>query len=127
MRALLCLCFATLVSCGPQSSIISQRDLVSQRAILKQSQVEITWREPWARSAAIFVDQVPDSPTRLTWRVRAGAFDYSDHPRYRGIHLVPGTERELRFTRSGCLIAYIDRGSHCLTAATPGRVVLSEK
>lgn len=127
MRAFLCFLSLVLAACGPQKSIVSQRDLVSQRAILKQSQAEIAWREPWARNAAIFIKQVPDSPTRLTWRVSAGAFDYSDYPRYKGIHLVPGTERELRFTRSGCLVAYIDRGNYCLAAAAAGAQMVPEK
>ncbi|MEX1048270.1 MAG: hypothetical protein WED15_01990 [Akkermansiaceae bacterium] len=127
MRAFLCLLSIVLAGCAPQTAIVSQRDLVSQRAILKQAHAEIAWREPWARSAAIFIKQVPDSPARLTWRVSAGAFDLSDYPRYRGIHLVPGTERELKFTRSGCLVAYIDRGSYCLTAAAEGAPVFPAK
>ncbi len=90
---------------------------VSQREILRQSQVEIARREPWAARAAVFV-QNPDEMSRLTWKVRAGALDDSSFPHYKGIYFVPGTERELRFTRKGCLMSYTDRGNRCLTSDT---------
>lgn len=93
---------------------------VTQREILKQSQVEIARREPWAANAAIFVEN-PGELSRLIWKVRAGAFDDSDYPHYKGIYLIPGTERELRFTRAGCLMSYSDRGNRCLTAVTSGQ------
>jgi hypothetical protein len=48
-------------------------------------------------------------------------------PSYKGIYLVPGTERELKFTRSGCLVAYIDRGNYCLTPPAAGAVMTTHK
>lgn len=87
-------------------------NLVSQREILQRSQDEIASREGWSESAAIFVEQTPDD-YRFTWKVKAGAFDYSDYPSWRGIRFVPGTERELRFTRDGCLIRYDRHQSRC--------------
>ena len=57
----------------------------------------------------------------MIWKVKAGAFDYSDYPHYKGIYFVPGTERELRFTRDGCLMSYTDHGSRCLAAGTTGQ------
>ncbi len=111
MRALLYLLPLVLAGCGSSSSSVSQRE------ILKRSQAEIARREPWAETAAVFV-QNPGEISRINWKVRAGAFDYSDYPRYQGIYLVAGTERELRFTPGGCLTSYADCGNHCLTAAT---------
>ena len=112
MRTLLFLLPVVLVGC---SSFGSRP--VTQREILKQSQVEIARREPWASDAAIFVEN-PGELSRMIWKVRAGAFDYSDYPHYKGIYFVPGTERELRFTRDGCLMSYADRGNRCRTAVT---------
>ena len=117
MRALLVLLPVVLAGCG------SSGNPASQRQILKQSQAEIALREPWAATAAIFVVEDPDDSVYFwrhiwKWKVKAGAFDYSDYPRYHGIDFVPGTERELRFTENGCLIDYIDRGNRCLSPAT---------
>ncbi len=109
MRALLFFLPAVLTGCSSFGS-----HSVTQREILKQSQLEIARRESWAGAAAIIVEN-PGELSRLTWKVRAGAFDYSDYPHYKGIYFVPGTERELRFTRDGCLMSYTDRGSRCLT------------
>jgi hypothetical protein len=113
MRALLFLLTVVLAGCGSSISPVSQRQ------ILKQSQVEIARREPWSATAAIFVVEDPKDSVYFwrhawKWKVKAGAFDYSDYPRYHGINFVPGTERELRFTDDGCLIDYIDCGSRCL-------------
>ena len=101
----------------------------SQRQILRQSKAEIAMREPWADDAAIFIEEDDDFWLH-TWKVRAGAFDFSDYPKYTGIHLVPGTQRELIFTNDGCLIRYIDRSSRCASAATyesTGSLMVSEK
>lgn len=104
MRALLLVLPVVLASCG---------HLTSQREILKRSQAEISRREPWAATAAIFVTN-PGENSRLWWNVRAGAVDYSAyHPAYKGTYFVSGTERELRFTRDGCLIGYGYAGSRC--------------
>ena len=86
----------------------------TQRDILTQSQVEIARREPWASNAAIFVDESNGFPP-YTWRVRAGSLDRSGLPTFTGIHFVPGTQRELRFSSEGCLLSYIDRGNRCVT------------
>lgn len=120
MRTLLFLLPVVLASCGTSSSPVSQRQ------ILKQSQVEIARREPWSATAAIFVVEDPDDSVYFwrhtwKWKVKAGAFDYSDYPRYHGINFVPGTERELRFTDDGCLTDYIDRGNRCLRPVTTVR------
>ncbi len=105
MRALLFVLPALLVGCGS--------NLTNQREILKRSQVEIDRREPWSRTAAIFVTN-PGDYDRFTWKVKAGALDYSAyHPIYRGTYFIPGTERELRFTRDGCLMSYDQVGSRC--------------
>lgn len=113
MRALLILLAVVLAGCANSSYPVSQRQ------ILKQSQAEIAQREPWAATAAIFVVESPGDSLYFwrhpwKWQVKAGAFDFSDYPRYTGIDFVPGTERELRFTADGCLTDYIDRGSRCL-------------
>ncbi len=104
MRALLFLLPVVLVSCGP---------LASQREILKRAQAEINQREPWGATAAVFVTN-PGENYRVNWKVKAGAVDYSAyHPAYKGTYFVSGTERELRFTRDGCLIGYEYAGSRC--------------
>lgn len=118
MRTLLFLLPVVLAGCSSFGS-----HSVTQREILRQSQVEIARREPWAPDAAIFVEN-PGELSRMIWKVRAGAFDYSDYPHYKGIYFVPGTERELRFTRDGCLMSYTDRASRCLTAVTTGQADL---
>ena len=110
MRALLFLAPVLLASCG---------SLVSQREIIKRSQAEIAAREPWSDAAVILVEKRPGD-YRFTWEVRAGAMDYSDYPSWRGLDLVPGTERDLRFTRDGCLIGYANRGSRCPRTGTYG-------
>lgn len=117
MRALLFLIPVVLAGCGNSSNPVSQRQ------ILRQSQAEIARREPWANNAAIFVVEDPDDSVYFwrhawKWKVRAGAFNYGDYPRYQGIDFVPGTERELRFTQDGCLIDYIDRGNRCIRPAS---------
>lgn len=113
MRALLILLPVVLAGCVSSPSRFS----VSQRQILQRSQAEIDRREPWAGSAVILVEN-PDDFTRMTWRVRAGAFDHSDHPSYNGIHFVEGTERELRFSTNGCLTRYSAPGTRCEAVVT---------
>lgn len=81
----------------------------SQREILSRAQAELSMRENWYDYAYIQVREQP-SFKRFVWRVRAGAFDHSDYPNYRGANLIPGTERELVFSESGCLIGYHRRG-----------------
>lgn len=86
---------------------------VSQREILKRAQAEIALREPWSDQAAVFVTN-PDDTGRSTWKIRAGAIDRSAFsPVYHGTYFVAGTERELRFTRDGCLTRYSFPGSAC--------------
>lgn len=104
MRALLFLFPLLFASCA---------GIVSQREILKRSKAEIAAREPWADTAVILVEQKPDDYLRLTWRVSAGAFDLSEYPKWTDLNLVPGTERELCFTRDGCLLRYSEVGSRC--------------
>ena len=115
MRALLFLLPVLLVGCTS-----STKYSISQREILKRSQAEIDRREPWSGSAAIIV-QNPGEIARVTWKVRVGAFDFSDYPRYKGIYFVPGTERELHFTADGCLTSYADLGNPCPTTDTTGQ------
>jgi hypothetical protein len=96
-------------------------NLVTQREILIRSKAEVAAREPWSDTAVLLVEQKPAAEEGwinlpggwFTWVVRAGAWDYSEYPSYRGINMVPGTERELRFTRDGCLIGYVDRTGRC--------------
>lgn len=103
-----------LAGCGPA---------ITQREILRRSKIEVSHRESWSDTAFIIVEKEP-SDYRYSWEVRAGAFDYSDYPKYRGIHLIAGTERSLRFTRDGCLLEYADSSDRCAhryysTAAPP--------
>ena len=105
MRALLFLAPVVLAACGPTAT---------QREVLIQSKVEVARREPWARNAVIFVEN-PDDNFRFDWKIRAGEYDFTGYPHYTGIHLVPGTERELRFTPAGCLMSYEDAHNPCLT------------
>lgn len=112
MRALLFLLPIVVAGCGSTSSYS-----LSQREILKRSQVEIARREPWAGNAVVIVENADDY-TRMSWKVRAGAFDDSDYPSYKGIYFVQGTERELRFNLDGCLTSYTDPVRRCPTAST---------
>jgi hypothetical protein len=112
MRAFLCLFPVVLAGCATTSSYP-----VSQREILRQSQVEIARREPWAPMAAIFARESDDFSV-VAWKVKAGAYERSDYPNFKGIYFVPGTERELQFSRSGCLLGYIDRGNRCVSTET---------
>jgi len=104
MRSLLFLCPVLLASCGTT---------VTQNEIFAQARTEIARRETWADNATILIQQHPDE-FHLTWRAVAGSFDYSQAPSARGVRVVPGTERELRFTREGCLIGYSNPTSRCL-------------
>ncbi len=124
MRALVFSIAIVVAGCSNDSNYS-----ISQREILKRSQAEIDLREPWSRSAALLVTN-PGDPGRYRWKVRAGALDYSAfRPIYRGIYLVPGTERELTFTPDGCLTSYVYSGSRCAARDTgdPGGMMFSEK
>lgn len=109
MRSLLFLFPVLLASCG---------STVTQNEIFAQARTEIARRETWADNATILIQQHPDE-FHLTWRAVAGSFDYSQAPTARGLRVVPGTEREMRFTREGCLIGYSNPTSRCLDPATP--------
>lgn len=111
MRAIAFLLPVLLASCG---------NLVTQREILIRAKAEVAAREPWADSAVILVEQKPSAEEGwfsydgwFAWVVRAGEWDYSEYPSYKGINLVPGTERQLKFSRDGCLIGYAEKNSRC--------------
>lgn len=110
MRAHLFLLPLVLAGCG---------EAISQHEILRRSKVEIARRETWAPTAAIII-QNPDEVSRFNWKVRAGAFDFSDYPHYKGIRFVPGTERELRFTPDGNLTRYTDPTKRSMTPVPAG-------
>ena len=88
-------------------------DTTSQSHIVDRARYELALREDWASQAYIRVDQRPGKEyvtfKDFSWKLSAGAMDYSDYPNYDGIKLIPGTERELVFSRDGCLIEYRDR------------------
>jgi hypothetical protein len=105
MRVILAFLPLLLASCG---------SLVTQNDIFQQSRIELARREPWADQATILIQERPDA-WQLTWKVSAGSFDYSQRPGAQGLRVVPGTERELRFTRDGCLIGYHQPGTRCLS------------
>lgn len=109
MRSLLFLLPVLLASCGTT---------VTQNEIFAQARTEIARRETWADNATILIQQHPDE-FHLTWRAVAGSFDYSQAPTARGLRVVPGTEREMRFTRQGCLIGYSYPANRCLDPALP--------
>ena len=112
MRTLLLLPLPVfLASCG---------NLTTQREILIHAKAEVAAREPWSENAVLLVEQKPSAQEGwftydgwFAWVVKAGEWDYSEYPSYKGINLVPGTERELKFTRDGCLIGYSHQGSRC--------------
>jgi hypothetical protein len=111
MRTIAFLIPVLLASCG---------QMVTQREILIRSKAEVAAREPWSNTAVILVEEKPSYEDgwfnfggMFTWVVKAGAWDYSEYPSYRGINLVPGTERELRYTRDGCLVSYADKTGRC--------------
>jgi hypothetical protein len=84
--------------------------LTSQSHILEKARAEVMARESWGNQAYIRVERKPQEQyiylRDLTWKVSAGAFDYTDYPNYKGVRVIPGTERELRFSRDGCLVEY---------------------
>jgi hypothetical protein len=106
MRAFLLLVPVLFAACGPTAS---------QREVLTQAKLEVARREPWARTALIFIEN-PNENYRFNWQVKAGAYDYTGYPHYSGLHMVPGTERELLFDPAGCLISYTDAHNPCLTS-----------
>lgn len=109
MRPFLFLLPVLLPSCGT---------VVTQDEIFQQARVELSQREAWSDNAVIVIQHRPDE-WHLTWRVSAGSFDYSEPPSASGIRAVPGTERELWFTREGCLLDYAQRESRCLSQYRP--------
>lgn len=109
MRAILLLLPLLFASCGTA---------VSQRDVLGRARAEVALRESWADSAMVVVKERP-AFAWSTWKIRAGAVDYSDYPVYEGLDVVPGTERELQFTRAGCLIQYDGRTSGCAARYQP--------
>lgn len=86
--------------------------MTSQSDILAKAKAEVSAREAWSDQAIIRVASSPGYD-RLTWKVTAGVLDQSDFPRYNGIKVVPGTEREMSFTAMGCLISYGQPGPCC--------------
>ncbi|MEM1083536.1 MAG: hypothetical protein AAGI48_05400 [Verrucomicrobiota bacterium] len=98
-------------------ALVSCVDTTSQSHIVDRARYEISLRENWASQAYIRVDQRPGKEyvtfKDFNWKISAGAIDYSDYPNYDGIKLIPGTERELVFTRDGGLIKYRDRLNPC--------------
>lgn len=115
LRPFLFLTPIVLASCG---------NLATQREILRRSQAEIAAREPWVEDAIILIDEKPNDLLQHTWKVKAGAFDMSDFPRYTGLNVIPGTERNLVFSRGGCLLSYSYSGSRCLYRSEPNFVEL---
>ena len=109
MRALPFLLPVLLASCGT---------VVTQDEIFSQARAEIARRESWVDDATILIQQKPDN-WHLTWVASAGSFNYAEAPNIRGLRVVPGTERELRFTRKGCLIGYADATSRCIDQTAP--------
>ncbi|MCH7226333.1 hypothetical protein [Haloferula sp. A504] len=103
MRSILLLIPALLASCGPT---------ISQREVLGRARAEVAVRETWADSALIKVRKRPAFPWSH-WKIQAGQLDESNYPLYEGLDLVPGTERELRFSRSGCLVRYGENLTGC--------------
>lgn len=94
---------ALLASCGPT---------ISQREVLGRARAEVALRETWADSALIKIRERPSLPWS-DWEIQAGKLDESNYPLYEGLDLVPGTERELRFSRTGCLLQYGERLTGC--------------
>lgn len=96
--------------------------LTSQSHILEKAKAEVMARESWGPQAFIRVERKPQKEyiywRDLTWKVSAGAFDYTDYPNYKGVRVVPGTERELRFSRDGCLVEY-ERLTRRCTSSSP--------
>lgn len=110
MRSILLLLLVLLASCGP---------VISQREVLGRARAEVNLREPWADSALIKIRERPAFPWSY-WKIRAGELDDANFPLYEGLDLVPGTERELKFTRSGCLVQYGERLTGCNDRYLPG-------
>lgn len=103
MRLLLLLSPLVFVSCT---------HFATERQILERSKAEVDLREPWSEKALVVVENRPAFPWSV-WKVRAGQMDYGSYPIYRGLEVVPGTERELVFNQRGCLVQYDDRTLPC--------------
>jgi hypothetical protein len=92
-------------------------EVTSQSIILERAKAEVAMRENWADQAYIRVERTPRQDYMmwrdLTWKVSAGAFDYTDFPNYNGIRVIAGSERELTFSRDGCLTGYQNRTRSC--------------
>ena len=93
--------------------LVGCAETASQPQILAASKAAVANRESWSEHAYVKIDKVPGA-IDPRWKVSAGAFDSSSYPDYRGIRAQPGTERQLRFTRDGCLITYRDGSSPCV-------------
>ena len=94
---------ALLASCGPT---------ISQREVLGRAKAEVALRETWADSAWVKITKHPKF-LWSKWHIRAGELDDSNYPLYEGLDLVPGTERDIRFSRSGCLVKYDGHLTSC--------------
>ncbi|MEP4078114.1 hypothetical protein [Haloferula sp.] len=92
-------------------------DRASQALILTRAKQEVANRENWGDQAYIRVEKKPRHDYVMwrdrRWVVSAGAYDYASYPVYNGTRVISGTERELVFTRDGCLTEYNDKTSHC--------------
>lgn len=97
--------------------------VTSQSHILNRAKAEVAMRENWSDQAYLRVEKVPRDHyytwRDMTWKVHAGAFDYADYPHYKGIRVLPGSERVLTFSRDGCLVAYDDGARPCASDQVP--------
>jgi hypothetical protein len=103
MRAILLFLPLCFLSCAPT---------ISQREVLGRARAEVAARETWSDSALIRVTNTP-SFLWSKWEIEAGRIDDSSFPVYEGLDMVPGTERELKFARNGCLVSYNHNPSGC--------------
>ena len=92
-------------------------DTTSQSHILQRAKAEVAKRESWSEQAFIRVENRPNRKYTtwkdMTWKVSAGAFDYTGYPNYQGVRVIAGTERELKFSRDGCLVGYREVNRSC--------------
>lgn len=98
----------------------------SQSHVLARAKAEVAKRENWGDQAYIRVENRPSRKyatwNDLTWKVSAGAFDYTGYPNYQGVRVIAGTERELKFSRDGCLVGYkkVTRNCGAPSSTAPG-------
>jgi len=95
LLAFVALLFSSCATTPPREATRSEIESLSQRAIAK--------RETWGGTP--YCTAVQD-PFDGTWRVEAHAID-SAHPDCGCVLFVPGTRREILFSRSGRLISYV--------------------